>query len=96
VNLKSTPAIWFSAEAFVKTVLAAHVAGDRLAASYPPPPVNPRPHPDPAKRRRSPLQDYGLVEGELAEWRRLKRSKGYSALEAANVIIRSRRNGDAA
>lgn len=76
---------------FILCVYEAERAANRLAASRPREPVKPRPHPDPMRRRRDPQRDYGLAEAELPEWRWLMSHKDLTAIEAANVVIRSRR-----
>lgn len=78
------------AEPFIASVLAAREISDRLAARRPREPLNPRPHQDPQKRRRSPTRDYGLTGAELPEWRWLMAHKRFTALEAANILLRSR------
>jgi hypothetical protein len=80
---------------FIISVLAAGEVADRLAAQRPRPPLNlrgpSRQNPDPAKRRRNPCRDYGLAPSELPEWRWLMTRKNMTAIEAANVLLRSRR-----
>jgi hypothetical protein len=79
----------------VACVVAMGEAQDRLRASYPPPPQNlrgpSRIQPDPSKRRNNPQRAYGLKRAELREWRWLMTRKRYTAIEAANIVIRSRR-----
>lgn len=43
------------------------------------------------RRLKKPCRDYGLTEAEIPEWRRLVKRKGFTAREAANVMLRSRR-----
>jgi hypothetical protein len=83
------------AAAFIVSVLGASEAADRLAAKRPRPPQNlrgpSRQNPDPEKRRRNPVRDYGLLPAELPEWRWLMTRKNMTAIEAANVLLRSRK-----
>lgn len=92
------PASWLRNDAaLIASVLSAGEAQLRLIAKRPREPLNlrgpSRRNPDPQKRRNNPCRVYGLLPGELADWRWFMARKNLTALEAANVVLRSRKGG---